>query len=266
MFFTLTYFSIAGIFVGLLSGMLGGGGGIILVPVLVYGLAWQGVGEHAHHLALGTSMATMALTTLTTTVVQHRKGAVRWPVVARFMPGVLAGTFLTSKIAAATPSRPLTALFIVFLLFAAWSMTRNAEPKPGGHLPGGTILAAAGGVIGGFSSLVGIGGGMLTVPFLQFCSVPLREAIGTSAAVTCCVSLSGTLGYMLAGGATSGLPAHTVGFVYLPGFLCLTLVSTLCAPLGVRIAYRVPVLPLKRLFVLLILCVALKMTHGFFFP
>ena len=262
----LAYFSIAGVFVGLLAGMLGGGGGVILVPVLVYGLAWQGVGEHAHHLALGTSMATMVLTTLVTTVAQHRKGAVRWSVVARFMPGVLAGTFLGSAIVAATPARPLTALFILFLLFMAWSMARKAEPKPGGHLPGSAMLAASGALIGGFSSFVGIGGGMLTVPFLLFCSVPLREAIGTSAAVTFCVSLSGSLGYMLAGAAASGLPSHAVGFVYLPAFLCLTLASILCAPLGVRIAYRTPVLLLKRLFALFIFCVALKMAHSFLLP
>lgn len=247
-----------GVVVGFFAGLLGIGGGAIMVPVLTSFFAWQGVAEdQLVHLALGTSMGAIVLTAVSSIRSHHKHGAVLWPVALKMAPGVLLGTFAATWLAAYLPTRILAVIFAVFIGYVSLQMVMNFRPAPGRQLPGALGLCTAGGLIGGVSALVAIGGGSLTVPFLTWCNVVMQRAIATSAAVGLPIALAGSLGYMI-NGSGSAL-AGTVGFVNLPAVLFISLVSFFTAPVGARLAHRLPVPVLKRIFAVLLLGLSVRM-------
>jgi len=253
--------------VGFFAGLLGIGGGTIMVPVLATLFALQGfTPEVIVHLALGTSMASIVLTSLSSMRTHHAHGAVLWPVVWRIAPGIVVGTFGTAFIAAALPAKPLTLFFAVFVVLISMQMLRNARPKPSRQLPGVAMLSLVGVFIGGISALVAIGGGSLSVPFLSWCNVKLQQAIGTSAAIGLPIAVAGALGYLVSGWQFPGLPAYSFGYVYLPAVVFIAICSILTAPLGAKLTHRLPVATLKKLFALLLLLLAGKMLHTVFMP
>jgi uncharacterized protein len=153
--------------------------------------------------------------------------------------------------------------FVAFLFYAAAQMWLDFKPAPHRGLPGRAGTTLAGGVIGAVSSWVGIGGGTLSVPFMLWHNVALHRAIATSAAIGFPIAIAGALGYLLGGWGASGLPAGSLGFVYLPALAGIVAGSVLTAPLGARTAHRLPVRPLKRIFALLLLVLALRMVWTF---
>ncbi len=245
---------------GLVAGLFGIGGGGLMVPVLALLFAAQGFPQaHLVHLALGTSMAAIVPTAVSSLRAHHGHKAVLWPVVARMAPGVLVGTFAATFLAAWLSPEPLAIFFSVFMAYVALQMILNRRPEPSRQLPGTTGLVSVASGIGGVSALVAIGGGTLTVPFLTWCNVRLPVAIGTSAAVGLPIALAGALGYMLNGWGAEGLPANTLGYVYWPAVLAVASVSYFTAPVGARLAHRLPVKWLKRLFALLLIGLAVEM-------
>ena len=254
-----------GIPAGLLAGLLGVGGGLIIVPILLYGLAWQGVHPDViPHLALGTSLASIVFTSLSSVRAHHLHDAVLWPVVRYFTPGIVMGTFLGGCIAALLPAKPLILIFAVFLLYVSAQTFLDVKPKNVRKLPGRAGLAGVGAGIGFVSSFVGIGGGTLTVPFLCWCNTNMRQAIGTSAGVGFPIAVAGALSYMVNGWNVPALPSYALGFVYLPALFGLVSTSALAAPYGARLAHKVPVKKLKRFFAVFLLCMAINMIVKFF--
>ncbi|MBC2730038.1 MAG: sulfite exporter TauE/SafE family protein [Thiobacillus sp.] len=253
-----------GLVVGFVAGLLGVGGGLIIVPVLIMLLHTHGqaVGMEPQ-LALGTSLATILFTSLSSVRAHHRRGAVEWPLVRRIAPGIVLGTLAGAALAARMPATVLKVFFVVFLFYAAVQMWLDFKPAPHRGLPGRTGTSLAGGVIGVVSSWVGIGGGTLSVPFMLWHNVPLHRAIATSAAIGFPIAFAGAVGYVLGGWTVSGLPAGSLGFVYLPALAGIVLGSVLTAPLGARTAHRLPVRPLKRVFALLLFTLALRMVWTF---
>lgn len=252
-----------GLFAGFAAGLLGIGGGTLMVPILVMLFDAQGFAhEHVLHLALGTSMAVIIFTALSSLHTHHQHGAVIWPVVARITPGILAGTALGTVVASGFSTRGLAIFFTIFVAVIAIQMLANIKPKPSRALPGMAGLSGVGLGIGMISALVAIGGGALTVPFLTWCNVRIQHAIGTSAAVGLPIALGGAAGYIFNGWAVSGLPDHSVGFVYLPGLLFVMLASMSTAPLGARLAHRLPVAVLKKIFAGVLIALSLKMLLG----
>ena len=248
---------------GFIAGLLGVGGGLVLVPALVWLFAWQGFpAEFNIHMALGTSLAVIVLTSISSLRAHHAHGAVRWAAVRRIAPGIVLGTLAGAIAAAWLPDRGLKWFFTGFLLFAATQMLLGFKPKPHRSLPGWPGMTMAGGVIGLVSSWVGIGGGTLSVPFLNWCNVRFQEAIGTSAAIGFPIAISGALGYALSGQVAVGLPAYSLGFIYLPALAVIALTSMLTAPWGARLTHRLPVDRLKRIFAALLYLVALRMAYG----
>jgi uncharacterized membrane protein YfcA len=248
---------------GFFAGLLGIGGGIILVPALLLVLEATGFpAERMFQTALGTSMATILLTSLSSLRAHHARGAVRWPVVINFTPGVLLGTALGTLIARHVSTEGLTMFFACFVLFVALQMGLGFTPGPGRALPGrpGQILVASG--IGVLSALVAIGGGAMTVPFLLWCNTPVREAIGTSAAVGFPIAFGGTLGYIINGWTVPGLPTGSLGFVYLPALVWTMIAAGLLAPLGARAAHHLPGRTLRRVFAVMLALIAAKMLYG----
>lgn len=254
-----------GAFVGFFAGLLGVGGGGIMVPVLTTMFAAQGFPrEHLVHVALGTSMAAIVITSISSLRAHHAHGAVRWDIVGGITPGVLVGTFAGTFVASRVASAPLAIFFGCFMAYVAMQMILNVKPKPSRELPGKVGLAAVGGGIGVVSALVAIGGGSLSVPFMTWCNVKMQNAIGTSAAIGLPIALAGAAGYLVNGWGSDGLPAWSVGYVYLPALVAVSLVSVFTAPLGARLAHRLPVATLKKIFAGVLVVLSAKMLHTVF--
>lgn len=252
-------------FVGFFAGLLGVGGGGIMVPMLTTLFALQGFPhDQIVHMALGTSMAAIILTSLASLRAHHGHGAVLWPVVKSITPGILLGTFGATFLASSLPTEPLAIFFGVFMAYVSAQMMLNIKPKPHRNLPGPVGLSTVGVGIGGISALVAIGGGSLSVPFMTWCNVRMQTAIGTSAAIGLPIAVAGTLGYLINGLSVGGLPDYTLGYIYIPALVLVTAVSSLTAPLGARLAHSLPVATLKKVFAGVLILLSAKMLHTVF--
>ena len=253
-----------GSFAGFVAGLLGIGGGMIIVPVVLWVLQMKGLGgiEHAQHLAVGTSFAIMVFTTFSSVMAQQRKGSVDWAVVRRMAPGMVVGVMIGSMLAKRLSNEALQVFFIVFVVLVALKTLTDAKPKPTRSLPGPAGLAAVGSLFGMASSWVGIGGGSLSVPFMLYCNVPVRTAVGTSAGLAWPIAVAGAVGYLYSGWNVAGLPEGTLGFWYLPAVAVLSVATMLFAPLGVKAAHKLPPEKLKLAFGLLLLVIAARMLWG----
>jgi uncharacterized membrane protein YfcA len=253
-----------GLVVGFVAGLLGVGGGLIIVPVLIFILHAHGMAVGMEpQLALGTSLASILFTSLSSVRAHHRHGAVEWVLLRHIAPGIVLGTLAGAVLATQMSALVLKVFFVAFLFYASLQMWLDFKPAPHRGLPGRAGTALAGGVIGAVSSWVGIGGGTLSVPFMLWHNVPLHRAIATSSAIGFPIALAGAAGYVLGGSGVSGLPAGSLGFVYLPALLGIVVGSVLTAPLGAFTAHRLPVRPLKRIFALLLAVLALRMLWTF---
>ena len=245
---------------GFLAGLFGVGGGLVLVPVLLMLFdAQQFSADHMMHLALGTSMASILFTSLASMRKHHQHGAVNWHVVRNITPGILLGTALGALLAASIPTRGLGIFFTPFVYFAAAQILLDKPPQASRQLPGMAGMTAVGIFTGWISSLVSIGGGTVVVPFLVWCNLSLRNAIGTSAAIGFPVAVGGTLGYIATGMGIPALPVPSLGFVYLPALFWVALASVFTAPIGAMAAHRMNVKLLRKLFAVLLLVLATKL-------
>jgi uncharacterized membrane protein YfcA len=255
-----------GAVVGFLAGLLGIGGGMMMVPVMTLLFTQRGVDSGlAVKMAIATSMATILFTSLSSVRAHHRLGAVRWPIARAMAPGIVAGGLLAGAGAfAVLKGQGLALLFAAFIGYTALQMLLDKKPRPGRQLPGPWGQAGVGVGVGFASGLLGAGGAFLSVPFMTWCNVPPRHAVGTSAALGFPIALASTAGYVISGhGLPPALPG-TVGFLYLPGLLIVALASVMLAPWGARTAQRIDVALLKRLFAVLLLGLAGTMLHRAF--
>jgi uncharacterized membrane protein YfcA len=245
---------------GFFAGLLGIGGGAIMVPLLVMLFEAQGLPKaHILHLAVGSGMASILFTSLSSMRAHAARGAVRWDLALALTPGILAGGLLGSAITAWISTKVFAALFTVVVFFAATNILIDRKPKPSRALPGVLGSMLVGVVISFFSTLAALGGAFLTIPFALYCNVPLLQAIGTAAIVGFPIALAGGIGFVVSGWGHSGLPAHSVGYVYLPAVLGITLASVLTAPIGAATAHRLPTRRLKQVFAALMYILAAKM-------
>lgn len=262
--FWLTYLAL-GIAVGFFAGLLGVGGGGIMVPVLTSLFLVQGFPrDQVVHLALGTSMAAIVITSIASLRAHHAHGAVRWPIVTRITPGILVGTFLGTFIASRVETAFLSIFFTAFMAYVAVQMLANVKPKPTREIPGAVGLSFVGLAIGGVSALVAIGGGSLSVPFMTWCNVKVQHAIGTSAAIGLPIAIAGTIGYLVNGLGREDMPLYSLGFVFVPALVAIGITSALTAPLGAKLVHRLPVATLRRVFAVVLVLLSAKMLHGVF--
>ena len=249
-----------GSFTGFLAGLLGIGGSMIMVLFMVWVLGRLGVpAQWVVHAAIGTSLATICLSSLSSVRAHHKRGAVRWPIVIALTPGILAGAYLGSYIATHLNTKLLGLAFAFFLYFSAIQTLANLKPKAARQLPQRPGMVAAGGVIGVLSGLLGAGGGFVSVPFMTWCNVAIHNAVATSAALGFPIAVAGTLGYIVNGWNTPGMPEWTLGFVYLPAFIVISIASVSTAPLGAKAAHSLNVAGLKRVFAFMLLALGTHM-------
>ena len=249
-----------GLIAGFLAGLLGIGGGALIVPILVFVFTAQHFPpEHLLHVALGTSMATIVFTSLSSMRAHHAHGAVDWRIARALAPGMLAGSFGAALLAGWLPTRPLAMLFTALVFLVGTQLLLDLKPRTTRELPGGAGLFAAGAAIGGVSSLAAAGGAFLAIPFLAWCNVSLRRAIGTASATGFPIALAGSAGYVVQGWRAPGLPEASLGYVYLPALGLIAVLSMLAAPFGARLAHRMPVKRLRMVFALMFYALALRM-------
>jgi hypothetical protein len=248
---------------GIVAGLLGVGGGLIIVPALAWIFHLHHLPENLiMHMAIGTSLATIIITSISSVRAHHRHGAVLWPAFWRLAPGLVIGTLLGSRLAGALRGDTLRIIFGIFVLTVAAQMGFGFKPAPHRNLPGRGGMLTAGGVIGVVSAIVGIGGGSLTVPFLTWCNTSIYKAVATSAACGLPIAMAGAIGFAFNGWKHAGLPAWSLGYVYGPAFLGISVISMLSAPLGARLAHSLPTAILKKTFAGFLGMVGIKMLIG----
>ena len=240
-----------GAVVGLLAGLLGIGGGLMLVAALAWLLPRFGVpADAAMHAALASSLASIVLTAASSARAHHRRGSVLWPTVAWMVPGILAGGWLGSALAIGLDGRVLRWCVAIYCVVVALQMlsSRRRDGDGTAVTPRGAGYAVAGGGIGLLSSVIGIGGGSLTVPLLVWRGVAPVRAVGTSSACGVFIGLGSALGYALQAPAHALALPGAVGYVYLPAAVGVAVTSVLSAPYGARIAHAIDGLTLRRGF------------------
>ena len=241
--------ALLGVLTGFLAGLLGIGGAMIMVPFISVVLAHRNYPpEYTVKMAVATSLATICFTSLSSMRAHHRRGAVIWKVVALLAPGIIVGSLLGAQISAALPAKSLGVLFAIFVAFSATQMLIDRKPKPTRTLPGPAGMFGAGSLIGVVSSIVGAGGAFISVPFMTWCNVKIHDAVGTSSALGFPIALAGTVGYAWAGRDLPELPPGSIGYIYFPALIAISAASVLLAPLGARVAHRMDIRPLRRLF------------------
>lgn len=256
-------YPLCGIFAGLIAGLFGVGGGLVVVPVLASVFVLQGFApDRIMHLALGTSLVTIVATASSSALAHHRRGSVRWALFRRLVPGIVIGAWLGGMLADRLPSADLRLAFglaeCALGLYMWWHHTPRVSVVTA-RPPGTALLLGAGTGIGGISSLAGIGGGTLTVPFLVRLGQPMASAVGTSAACGVPIALAGSASYLYWGWSVSNLPPLATGYLYWPAALSIMLFGALCAPLGAALSHRLPERALKRGFALLLMLMGVKM-------
>lgn len=238
-----------GALAGVLAGLLGIGGGIIIVPVLALVFESQGVPVGVlMHVAIGTSLATIVATSISSMRAHHKRGAIHWDVFRFITPGIVIGALLGAVLADVIHGEQLRLIFAVFMFLVATQMIIARMPDPHRRLPERFGISVAGVIIGTISSLMGVGGGSMSVPYLTWCNVEARNAVATSAAIGVPIAIAGTTGFVISGWGMAGRPDWSVGYVNLPALMGIVVASTLFAPVGASLAHRIPPRLLKRIF------------------
>lgn len=246
---------------GLAAGLFGIGGGIVIVPFLAWLLPGQGLPDSLVMLAaVATSLATIVITSISSVTAHHRRGAVSWPTVWRLAPGLVVGSILGPLLARHLPVPVFKLLFGLFLWWVAARTLSQARRGDGAsRRAAGIAFAAFGTVIGLSSSILGIGGGTLSVPYLLRNGYPMTEAVAVAGACGFPIAIVGTATYLLLGWTHAAMPAPSVGYVFLPAFIGIVVASVPFAALGARLAHRLPTQPLKQAFALILLGVGARL-------
>jgi uncharacterized membrane protein YfcA len=247
---------------GFAAGLLGIGGGMLMVPFITMILTAKDFPpEHVVHMAIATSLATIMFTSISSVRAHHKRGAVVWRIVKLLAPGILIGSWIGPWIGAHMNSTALAAFFAIFVAFSATQMLLDKKPAASRDLPGTAGMFASGGAIGTLAGLVGAGGGFVSVPFMTWCNVKIHNAVATSAALGFPIAVAGTLSNIYFGMNIEGLPPASLGFIYLPALLVISIASVVTAPLGARTAHNLPVNSLKKVFAYMLYALALYMMY-----
>jgi uncharacterized membrane protein YfcA len=248
---------------GLMAGLLGIGGGLVIVPALALFFTSQGfAGDSLMHFAVGTSLATIIPTSISSLLAHHRRDSVHWTAVRGLVPGIVAGALAGAWLARQISSPGLALLFGVFEILVAVHLLLGIQAGAHRALPGAVGLGLAGFVIGGVSAILGIGGGTLSVPFLLWNRVDIRSAVGTAATCGLPIAIAGAAGFAISGWNAGEQTGLNTGFIYWPAVFLIALASVPMAPVGARLAHYLPRKTLQRVFALILALIGVKMVLG----
>ena len=247
----LIIYLLIGAIAGFTAGLFGVGGGLIIVPILYIVFTQMNYDPNViMHIAVGTSLATIIVTSISSVTAHHKKGAVLWRVFRNLAPGLVLGSFLGAGVADLMSGQHLQLLIGVFAVWMAYKMFRGAHAviDPNRHLPSAALQFAAGGGIGIASAIFGIGGGSLTVPFLNRHGVVMQKAVATSAACGLPIAVAGAIGFMWFGAREQINVPNTIGYVQIYAFLGISTMSFITAKFGAKVAHRLSAAMLKKCF------------------
>ena len=246
---------------GFLAGLLGIGGGMILVPFMILVFNHLGFNQEVIvHMAIATGMATILFTTTSAIWAHHKHGSIDWKLVAALSPGLVIGSLIGgSEIFEALNTSWLSLFFAIFIVYSSIQMILNKKPSAGRELPGSLGLFSFGAFAGSLASLVGAGGAFITVPFMLWCNVKPHTAMATSSGLGFPIAAAATIGYMYGSWNHPNLPSGSLGFVYVPAVACIVAISIFTAPLGAKMARKLNVAQLKRIFGVMLLILAVFM-------
>lgn len=252
-----------GSFVGFMAGLLGIGGGLIVVPALVYMLPIIGVStEVIMPIALGTSLSAIVITSASAALAHHKQKNIPWNIAIKLMIFIGLGAFLGAFVADYLSTAVLTQFFSVVVIILAVYMLASIKVTNDRASPATFVLQGISFFTGVISSLMGIGGGAILVPALNFFGISIRHAIGLATACGVMVALFGSIGYIITGLTSPNLPEASLGYIYLPALVGIIISSSIFAPIGVKYASKLPVKTLKKCFAIFLIFVALKMMFG----
>ena len=259
----LLLFASLGIFAGLIAGMFGVGGGIITVPVLVVCFIQYGFEETIMiHMAVGTSLACIVFTGISSTYAHKQKNAINYSFFKPIALGIVVGAFLGALFAVQLNGNILKIVIGVFALFVAIQMGINKEIRFKKRTEKNKEPYFVGTGIGFMSSVLGIGGGIFSVPYLKASGLHMTASIGTSAACGVPIAIFGALGYVISGINNALLPPLTLGYIYLPALLGISLTSIIAAKYGAHIAHHVSEKILKRMMAGMMLLISFYMVFS----
>ncbi len=254
------FFLLVGATAGLIAGLFGIGGGVVIVPALIMTLDQLGVDPTVVvHLAIGTSLAIITVTGASSALGHWKKNAVSTKLLSQMLPGLVLGAVCGGVIADHLQAERLEQYFGIFMLALSLWMMFSKPTESRQYHANSPVMVAAGTLIGGFSALFGVGGGVLNVPWLTRNGADLSQAIGTSAACGFPIAAVGAATFIATGQDESMLPVYTSGYLYWPAFLGIAISSIPCARLGANLAHYLQAKLLKRLFAILMLLVGLKL-------
>jgi len=261
---SLVIFAATGALAGFLAGLLGIGGGMVLVPALIFCFHAQGISPAVlTHLAVGTSLASIVLTSISSVRTHYAQGGVDTGLFKQLALGLVIGSLIGAQIAHALPARTLQIIIGVFAVWTGLKMFRGSKPMEAiAPKPQPAELHAVGGLIGVASAIFGIGGGSLMVPYLVKQGVAMRRAVGTAAACGFPIAVAGMIGFMFSGWGLTELPAGSTGYIYWPALAGIALTSMFAAHAGAVMAHRIPAQQLKRAFAVLLVLVGLRFLAG----
>lgn len=256
----------AGLLAGLIAGLLGVGGGIVIVPVLFHLLPLVGVDDSVRmHTAVGTSLASIVVTSFYSARAHYRRGVVDVGLLRTWGPFIGLGALIGTALAGAVQGAFLTGFFGVFALCVAVQMLLSPEVSRFHlNLPAGWARALTAALIGAVSSMLGIGGGTLSVPILSACGYPMIRAVGTAAAFGAAIALPGAIGFAVSGWNAPSLPPFSLGYVNLLSFAVIVPMTMTAAPWGARLAHTASPQVLKRVFAVFLLLTAMRMLARLF--
>ncbi|ABZ75638.1 protein of unknown function DUF81 [Shewanella halifaxensis HAW-EB4] len=251
---------ILGAVIGFMAGLLGIGGGLIAVPALLHILPQAGItSDNLPHVAIATSLAAIILTSLSSARAHHKRENIPWSLLKPMLPGFVLGALCSGFISEMIAAKSLQQIFAVFVILMAVQMAYPFKAEPNHNMPGQMSLFFAATIIAVIAALMGIGGGVLLVPFLTWCGLQMRFAVGFSSATGLLIASFGSIGYTLAGWNAPSLPDWTLGYIYLPALIGIVSTSMLMAPLGARAATTLPTAKLKKVFAIFLALVGLKL-------
>lgn len=255
-----------GIIAGVIAGLLGVGGGIVIVPVLFHIFTTLGIDESIRmHLAVGTSLGTIIPTSIRSVRAHHKKGAVDWALLKRWAFPMLLGVVVGTVLASYVDGQVLTGIFAVFALVIAANLAFGREEwRLGDELPSMPVQSGIAAVIGGLSSMMGIGGGTFGVTTMTLFGRPIHNAVATSAGLGLIISVPGAIGFLVSGWTVPGLPPFSIGYVNFIGLALIVPMTVLAAPWGAALAHKISRKTLARAFAFFLLATSIKMMMGLF--
>lgn len=269
MLLTVLLYILGGVFAGFISGLLGVGGGLVVVPFLVWTLPYAGIpGGMVMHIAVATSLALIVCTSIASSINHQKRKSIDWSLFWQLLPGMVVGAMVASSITQFVPNDVLEIGFGIFaIIMAVQLMFKPTPDKPDlliSSWPNTVVISFLAALMASICNLLGMGGGSLLVPFFRHHHMPMKMAVGTSALCGVPISLAGVIMLLLVSNAQSDSLPWTSGYIYWPAFLVMTLPSVLTTSLGARLAHYLPAQKLQRVFALFLLVVGLDMIVNVF--